>query len=233
MQKSRKLIIVGDSSFAEIAYEYFTHDSPYVVYAFSVERKYCKRDTLFGLPVIPFEELVEYYHPSEYEVYVATVYTQLNRLRTRLYLQAKQWGFSLASYISSQAFVWPNVKIGEHCFIFENNVVQPFVQIGDNVVLWSGNHIGHHSIIKSNCFISSHVVISGHCEIGENSFLGVNCTMAHQLIIEKDSLLGAGTLILKGTPTHSVYIGEATKASVASSHRIFKVPVEVEIDAVD
>ena len=33
MEKKHKLIIVGDSAFAEIAYEYFTHDSEYEVVA--------------------------------------------------------------------------------------------------------------------------------------------------------------------------------------------------------
>ena len=57
--------------------------------------------------------------------------------------------------------VWARHEIGENCFIFEDNTIQPFVKIGDDVVLWSGNHIGHHAEIGDHCFISSHVVISG------------------------------------------------------------------------
>ena len=34
----RKIVIVGDGEFAEIACEYFTHDSPHEVVAFAVER---------------------------------------------------------------------------------------------------------------------------------------------------------------------------------------------------
>jgi sugar O-acyltransferase (sialic acid O-acetyltransferase NeuD family) len=196
MKKNRKLIIVGDSAFAEIAYEYFTHDSDYEVAGFSVEAEYLKRSELFGLPIVPFESLEESFSPSEYEAYVATVYTHLNKLRTRLSTEVKAKGFRLASYISSRAFVWHNVEIGEHCFIFEDNTVQPFVKIGDNVVLWSGNHIGHHSTIKSNCFISSHVVISGFVEVGENCFMGVNSTVANNVRIGADCLVGAGALII-------------------------------------
>ena len=57
MQKNQKLVIVGDSAFAEIAYEYFTHDSEYEVVAFAVEREFIKRESLFGLPVVPFETM--------------------------------------------------------------------------------------------------------------------------------------------------------------------------------
>jgi sugar O-acyltransferase (sialic acid O-acetyltransferase NeuD family) len=232
MDKQRKLIIVGDSSFAEIAYEYFTHDSSYSVEAFSVERPYLKQTELFGLPIVPFDELREHYHPNKYDVYIAIVYTQLNRLRTRLYMQAKQWGYHMASYVSSQAFVWPNVKLGNHCFIFENNVVQPFVQMGNNIILWSGNHIGHHSIIQDNCFISSHVVISGHCNIGKNCFFGVNSTVANQVTIQEDCVLGAGSLIMRDTLAHAVYKGNASKPAEVNSFDIFKVPEEQVKDEV-
>src|SRR4051812_9364508 len=126
--KDRKLILLGDSAFAEIAFEYFTHDSPYEVVAFAVERAFLKRTELFGLPVVAIEDLPEKCSPAEHDFYAALVYTQLNRLRTRLYQTVKALEYRPASYISPRAFVWRNAKIGEHCFIFENNVIQPFVE---------------------------------------------------------------------------------------------------------
>jgi sugar O-acyltransferase (sialic acid O-acetyltransferase NeuD family) len=207
MDKKHKLLIIGDSLFAEIAYEYFTHDSDYQVVAFSVEKEYLKRESLFGLPIIPFENVENIYESDEYSFFAANVYTQQNRLRTRLYQMAKLKGYSPASYVSSHAFVWRNVQIGEHCFIFENNVVQPFVRIGNNVVLWSGNHIGHHSVIKDHCFISSHVVISGVCQIGEYCFMGVNSTVANNITIGDNCLVGAGTLILDDVGDNGKVVG--------------------------
>jgi sugar O-acyltransferase (sialic acid O-acetyltransferase NeuD family) len=189
-------VIVGDSAFAEIAYEYFTHDSEYDVVAFSVERDYLQRDTLLGVPVVAFEELADRYTPAEHAVYVALTYTQLNRARARLVAAAAGNGYELASYVSTRAFVWRNVDIGEHCFIFESNVVQPFVTIGRNVVLWSGNHIGHHSTIGANCFVSSHVVVSGFVGIGENCFLGVNSTLANNIEIGRDTWIAPSAIVL-------------------------------------
>jgi sugar O-acyltransferase (sialic acid O-acetyltransferase NeuD family) len=196
-EKTNKLVIIGDSAFAEIAYEYFTHDSQYEVAGFSVEKDYLKREELFGLPVVPFEKLETLYAPSDHKFFAATTYTQSNRLRARLVHQAKEMGFSPASYISSRAFVWRNCRLGEHCFIFENNVVQPFVSLGDNVILWSGNHVGHHSVIGSHCFISSHVVISGFVEVGEYCFLGVNSTIANNLKVGSNCVVGAGAIVLR------------------------------------
>src|SRR6185437_4243859 len=154
MEKDRNIVIVGASAFAEVAHEYFTHDSRYRVAGFAVERAFLDRGELMGRPMVAIEEIERHFPPAEHDAYVAIVYSQLNRLRTRLAAGVKARGYRLASYVSSRASLWPNVRLGEHCFIFENNVVQPFVTLGSNVVLWSGNHIGHHSAIGDNVFIS-------------------------------------------------------------------------------
>ncbi|WP_448682163.1 acetyltransferase [Pseudomonas nicosulfuronedens] len=221
---SQKLVIAGDSAFAEIAYEYFTHDSDYEVVGFTVERDYLRKQELCGLPVVPFEELEAYFAPAEHAFFAAATYTQLNRLRTRLYLDAKSRGYVPASYISSRAFVWHNVRLGEHCFIFEDNTLQPFVSLGDNVVLWSGNHIGHHSRIQSNCFIASHAVVSGFCEIGANCFLGVNVTLVNNIRIGADCLIGAGALVAKNVEEDSL-VKTAPGSAGPSARRYFKVRV--------
>ncbi|MFL6231262.1 MAG: acetyltransferase [Pyrinomonadaceae bacterium] len=208
---AERIVIVGDGETAELAYEYFTHDSPHEVVAFSVERAYRKKEELFGLPVVDFEEVEAHFPPAAHRAFVAVSYVKLNRVRTRLYQEAKRKGYALASYVSSRAFVWHNVEIGENCFIFENNVVQYAVRVGNNVVLWSGNHIGHQTVIKDNVFISSHVVVSGYCEVGENCFLGVNSSVANNVKIAKDCLIGMGSVIHKDTEERKVYVGTPGK----------------------
>src|SRR5205085_7590760 len=152
---------------------------------------------LLGHPGVPLEDLETGYAPEAHDVFVAVTYTQLNRVRTRLLRIAREKGFKAATYISSRAFVWPNVRIGENCFVFENNVIQYHASIGDNVILWSGNHIGHRAVIGDNCFVSSHVVVSGYCIVGENCFLGVNSTLGDRVKIGRDCVLGAGAVLLK------------------------------------
>ncbi|MED0652870.1 acetyltransferase [Anoxybacillus geothermalis] len=224
MEKNgEKIVIIGDGEFAEIAYEYFTYDSPYEVVAFSVEENFYTKDTLFGLPVLPFEELEKHYSPMEYKVFVAITFTKFNRVRTRLLQEAKAKGYTPVSYISSRAFVWRDVEIGENCFIFENNVLQYGVRLGNNIVLWSGNHIGHQSVIKDNCFLSSHVVVSGYCEIGENCFLGVNSTLVNNIKIAKDCFIAAGAVVTKNTEEGRIYKGNPAKPSAISALKYFGI----------
>ena len=220
---NKKLIIIGDSAFAEVAYECFTHDSPYEVVAFAVERDYLTKDELFGKPVVAVEDVEDLYSADEHEFYAAIVYVQLNRLRTRLYHLLKDKGYRPASYVSSRAFVWHNVHLGEHVFIFEDNTIQPFCNVSDNVVLWSGNHIGHHSSIERNCFIASHAVISGFCTIGEFSFIGVNATLSNNVAIGPDNWIGLGALITRDTPPRTLYKGVQSEAAEKSTFEFFKI----------
>lgn len=209
---SRPLVLVGAGEFAQIACEYFQHDSDYDVLAFSVEREYLVQPQLADRPVLPWETLEQQYPPGEVELFVAIPASQLNRLRRRFYLEAKHRGYRLATYVSSRAFVWRNAEVGENCFIFENNVIQPFVRVGDDCVLWSGNHVGHRTVIEDHVFVSSHAVISGYCRIGEGSFIGVNATFNDGVKVAPYNVIGAGALVTRDTEPGRVYVGSPAKA---------------------
>lgn len=207
----KKIIIFGLSEIAEIAHYYFKHDSQYIVSAFTVDRDYINQNSFCDLPIVPFENLEEHYPPNDYDMFIAVSYAQVNRVREKKFNQAKKKGYSLISYVSSKATVWPDLSIGQNCFILEDNTVQPFVKIGDNVTLWSGNHIGHHSVINANCFISSHVVISGGVIIGKNCFLGVNSTIHDHINIGENCIIGAGAVITKSIDGNGIYVGNPAK----------------------
>lgn len=221
--KVKKLIIVGNGETAHLAYEYFTHDSEYEVVGFAIEKDFLTKDVFLGFPVIPLEEIGNHFSPNEYYIFIAVSSTKLNRVRTRLYHLCKAFGYRVVSYVSSKAFIWHNVEIGENCFILEDNTLQPFVKIGNNVILWSGNHIGHRSIIHDNCFITSHVVISGFCEVGKNCFIGVNATISDNVTIADDCLISLGSVISENTEANSIYKGNPAKKHPLSAKRFFNI----------
>ncbi|MDQ3799380.1 MAG: acetyltransferase [Acidobacteriota bacterium] len=231
-EEGRKLVIVGIGETAELAYEYFKYDSPHEIVGFAVESAFKDRDEFFGLPVVAFEEIEKHFSPEQHLAFAAISYTQLNRVRARIFKTLKAKGYTCASYVSSSAFVWHNVEIGENCFIFENNVVQYQVKIGNNVVLWSGNHIGHQTVIQDNVFISSHVVVSGYCEVGANSFMGVNSSVANDVKIAPDNIIAMGAVIHKHTEPRGIYKGNPGKIDeTKNSFAVMKVKEETETAA--
>ena len=206
--KTKKLIIVGAGEFAKIAYEYFSYDSPFEVIGVCVERRFLNGEKFYGMTVEPLEDITSIFPPDDYFAFVALPALDLNQSRARLYRELKEKGYRLASYVSSSAFVWRNVTLGENTFIFENNTIQPFVEVGDNVIVWSGNHVGHSSKIEDHVFISSHVVISGFCSIGSGSFLGVNSTFNDGTSIARNCILASGGLVNRDLKIeNSIYKG--------------------------
>ena len=209
-----KLIIFGAGDIARLAHYYFTRDSEHEVVAFTVDQKYKQGDTFLDLPLVAFEDLAKDFPTAEFKMFVALSYAKMNRIREEKYAQAKERGYELVSYVSSRCSFLTDHPIGDNCFILEDNTIQPFVRIGNNVTLWSGNHIGHDAIIEDHCFIASHIVVSGYVRIGNNCFIGVNATLRNSITIAPETLIGAGAVIMKDTVAKGVYL--APRAELAS-----------------
>jgi sugar O-acyltransferase (sialic acid O-acetyltransferase NeuD family) len=223
MSDARPLVIIGNGEIAEMACEYFAYDTDRDVVAFAIGDEFIKTPTLHDRPVVPLDQLAVRYPPEDCDAFVAIGDGQLNRLRRRHFDGCKAKGYRLASYVSSKAFVWRNVEIGENCFILEHNVLQPFTRIGDNVTLWSGNHIGHRSVVEDDVFMASHVVVSGFCRIGARSFLGVNSALAHQVEVADDNFIAMGAVITASTEPDSIYQGNPAERRPISAKRFCRV----------
>jgi len=208
--RNKPVVIFGAGSFAQVATVYLTKDSPRDVLAYTVDGEYLEADTFDGLPLVAFEDLLATYPPDRVDLLIATGYQGLNSVRRGIYERCKRLGYGFVTYISSRAMVMTDCPIGENTFVFEANVIQPFVEIGDNVILWSGNHIGHHSRVASHCFIASHAVISGHVTIGESCFVGVNATFRDGILVAPRCVVGAGAIVLADQQEGTVLAATAT-----------------------
>lgn len=216
-----KVIIFGVKDTSELAHYYLTHDSDHEVIAFSLSREFLDVQSFKDLPVIAFEDISSIYPSSEYKLFAPMTARRMNQDREKIFLQGKDMGYDFISYISSKATLFNN-EIGENCFILEDNTIQPFTKIGNNVVLWSGNHIGHHGEIKDHVFFTSHVVLSGHCVVEEYCFFGVNATIRDYTKLAKGTLVAMGASITKDTEEWGVYIGNpGMKKGNKPSHEVY------------
>ncbi|GAB2773493.1 acetyltransferase [Rhabdobacter roseus] len=206
-----KVIIFGILDTAELAHYYLDHDSEHEVVAFAVNREYLQAESFRGLPLVAYEDVEELFPPQEYAFFAPMTGRNMNRNREKVYLDIKAKGYTLISYISSHATILDRSVVGDNCFILEDNTIQPFTTIGNNVVLWSGNHIGHHGQIKDHVFFTSHVVMSGHCTIDSYSFFGVNSTIRDYTHIAQGTLVGMAAAITKDTEEWGIYIGNPAK----------------------
>jgi len=201
-----KLILFGNGQVASNSYSRFTHDTDYEVAAFTVDSSYIKEKTLFGLPVVPFENIEKIFPPGEYKMNVSISFRGVNKLRANKYFQAKNKGYSFVNCISKSSQIWPDTKIGQNCQIGSNCVISPFAEIGDNVSIGSGSIIEHHTVIKDHCFLSDSVTIGGSVIIEPYCFLGAGSIVRDRVMVLKACVIGAGAVILQNTEEKGVYM---------------------------
>ncbi|TMD26211.1 MAG: acetyltransferase [Chloroflexi bacterium] len=211
------LVLFGTGSIARMAHHLFTHDSPHDVVACSVDRDHLDDGTVAGLPVVAFEEVATAYPPDQFGMFVAVGFRRVNRFRAARYAQAKAMGYDLVTYVSSRASIWPGVEIGDNTMVMDQVIVNPFVRIGNDTILWSGSHVGHESVVGDHCFISSHAAVSGFATIEDGAFLGTNCTIRDGITVARESVIGAGAVISRDTRQGGVYTApQATLLPLAS-----------------
>jgi sugar O-acyltransferase (sialic acid O-acetyltransferase NeuD family) len=218
----KKIIVFGAGEIAQLAHFYFTRQREFEVCAFAVDDEYADKPDFCGLPLIKRSQMALAFPPERYSAFVAMSYARMNQAREEKFLELKRMGYALVSYISPQCTRLTD-EIGENCFILEDNTLQPFSRIGNNVTLWSGNHIGHHAHIGDNAFITSHVVISGGVRIGKNCFIGVNATLRDHITLGEGTMVGAGAILIKDTLPKQVYRAPRSECMAITSDEIKKI----------
>jgi sugar O-acyltransferase (sialic acid O-acetyltransferase NeuD family) len=211
-----KVVLFGHGEMARMTHFYLRHDSPHDVVAFTVDRARISEETLLGLPIVPFEEVVTLYPPRGYRMAVPIAFSGVNRVRAAKYSEAKAKGYELISYVSSKAVTWPGLVTGDNCFIYENSVVGPYVSIGDDVVI-AGASIGHDSVIGDHSFLAAHAVVLGSVTIGGYSVLGANSTCRDGITIGSGCVIGAGVTMTKSAPDRGVYVSRPAERLAKSS----------------
>ena len=215
----KKIVMFGTGELAQRIF-FYLKDSEDDVVAFSANKSNIDSNELLGLPVVPFEDVEKKYPPSEFSMFIALAYSEMNKKRTRFFDEAKSKGYELYSYVHPSTKIWHEFEIGENCFILAENIIQPFVKIGDNVSIGSNNLIGHDTVIENNCFLTENITVGGHVTIGANSFIGLNATINQRVKIGKECIIGSRTLITKNTNDKEVYAENSSKKLPQSSDEI-------------
>jgi sugar O-acyltransferase (sialic acid O-acetyltransferase NeuD family) len=201
-----RVVVFGNGVFAELMCFHLTHDSPYEVSGFTVDRSYVSSRTVLGLPLVPFENVEAAFPPSEHKMIVPVSFQRMNQLRARKYRQAKDKGYELINYVSSRALTWPDLTLGENCVILESAVISPFAKIGNNVVIATSAIIGHHSTIRDHCFVSPGAIVLGGATIEEYCLIGAHATVKEEVTVSRECLVGSSVCITRNTQAKGVYL---------------------------
>jgi sugar O-acyltransferase (sialic acid O-acetyltransferase NeuD family) len=216
------IVVFGAGQLAEVAKAYIDADGPDQIVGFTVDSDYCYSDTFQGLPLVAWERLETRFPPTSVKLLGPLSYQRFNDFRRERHIEGKKRGYTFASFIHPASHVYAT-EIGENCFILENNVIQPYVRIGVGVMIWSGNHIGHHAVIGDYCFLASQVGLGGGVRLGERCFLAGKVGIESGLEVGDRCFLGTGAIVNRNLPAESVVKGRADARAGYSRSRLMRL----------
>ncbi|MFG1404197.1 acetyltransferase [Xanthobacter sediminis] len=213
------IVLFGAGQIADVARVYIDACGPDRIVGFTVDAAHRKADSFAGRPLVDWETLERHFPPGRVKLLGPLSFRRLNAFRRSRYEEGRARGYAFATFVHPSCSNHAE-RIGENCFILENNTLQPFVTIGDNVIMWSNNHIGHHSQIGDHCFLSSQIGLSSNVVIGPGCFLSGQVGIEYGVTVGADSYLGTCTFIAKNMPPESVVRIEGSPVAPYSSLRL-------------
>ena len=213
------IVLFGAGQIADVARVYIDAHGPDRIVAFTADGSHLAADSFAGRPLVAWEDLERCYPPDQVKLLGPLSFRRLNAFRKERYLEGKARGYGFASFIHPSCHVYTD-RIGENCFILENNTLQPFAEIGDNTMLWSNNHIGHHARIGSHCFLSTHIGVSSNVVIEEECFLAGKASIDYGRRVGARCFLGPSAVVLEDLPSGSVVLGVNSPVARFSSRRL-------------
>lgn len=220
-----RVVLFGTGRGAEVAHRFLAKDSAHEIVGFTVDERYIKAPEHRGLPLVAFEEVEQRFPPDDFRMLILLGYQQMNGLRAAKYDEAKRKGYTLESYVASDIFRIDEVAVGENCFIMDNQSISLDVSIGNDVVMWSSNHLGDKTRVDDHCWISSHATVAADVRIGERAFIGIGATVSGRVTIGREGFIGADVLVSSDVPDQAVRVAGRSDTDALKSTAFMRILV--------
>lgn len=118
------------------------------------------------------------------------------KVRQKLSLIAKEYGYVLPTLIHPKATIAEGVSLGAGTVVMAGAVVNSGVVVGENTILNTSCTIEHGCRIGESVHISPGVVLGGEVNVGSASWVGIGATVRDHIRIGKNTLIGGGAVVV-------------------------------------
>ncbi len=208
----KDLIIIGASGFArEVAWlvERINMSSPtWNLLGFVENDPELLGKIVNGYPVLGRDEELAT-HPDAYTVCAVGA----AKVRRRIIDKVKSLSPSqkYATLIDPSVEKSALVKIGEGSIICAHCLLTVNIEIGSHVIINLDCTVGHDAIIEDFVTVYPSANISGITRIGEGSELGTGMQIIQGKTVGRNSIIGAGAVVVKDIPENCVAVGAPAK----------------------
>ena len=160
-----------------------------------------------GYPVIGVDADIPELAKIHRYFFITMGHIQSPDFRIKMYSYLKKKGIQIPVIISPSAYVSSKASIGEGTIIMHQAMVNTEAIVGVNCILNSGSLIEHEASVGNHCHISTKAILNGQCSVGSGCFVGSNTVLANNVDIEDDTLISAGSVVLRSLTKSGTYIG--------------------------
>ncbi len=129
------------------------------------------------------------------------------RHRDRLFGVCLGAGLGPCEVRHASATVSPKATLGRGCQVLARTVVQPGVQLADNVLINTGAIVSHHARIGAHTHIAPGAVVLGEAQIGAGVHIGAGAVVRECITIGDGAVVGMGAAVTKDVPPGATVLG--------------------------
>jgi len=119
--------------------------------------------------------------------------------------------FKFFNAIHPSCVIGENINFGEGIVAMAGCLFNPRATLGDHTLFVTGAQVEHDCVIGNYASISSGSITGGFVELGEFAAITMGVTVFDRTKIGKNSVVGAGSLVIKDLPENVLAYGNPIK----------------------
>mgnify|MGYP001262130227 FL=1 len=141
---------------------------------------------------------------EHYDIFVGIGNNKIRKI-THKKLQAE--GASIPVLVHPSAIIGKDVQIECGTVVMAGAVINSSTKIGEGCIINTGSTVDHDNEICDYVHISPGVNLAGTVIIGECSWIGIGSVISNNVKVTKQTIIGAGGLVLKDIIESGTYVG--------------------------
>jgi sugar O-acyltransferase (sialic acid O-acetyltransferase NeuD family) len=116
-------------------------------------------------------------------------------------------GFNFPPFISKNAWISENVKVGKGVIIYPGVSINYNTVIGDFVIVNMNCAIGHDILISNYSTLAPGVCLAGHTKVMEGVDIGIGAATKQNIIIGKNAIIGGKAMLIHDVNENEKIVG--------------------------